>query len=103
MDIIRLYLNKDYSLVLEVSWWVTVVVVLLVCWAFYRAWPLRRFHLISLDIQLGGIGKVELRPNIEDIQIAHRIWVELITRKAALPIDPEHDVIFEIYDSWHAL
>src|SRR5207245_5582812 len=81
----------------------TLIVVLLVCLALYRAWTLRRFHLVSLDIRLGGVGKVELRPNLEDIQIAHRIWVELITRKAALPIDPEHDVIVEIYDSWHAL
>jgi len=26
-----------------------------------------------------------------------------MTRKAALPIDVEHDVIVEIYDSWYAL
>ena len=26
---------------------------------------------------------------------AHKIWTELVTRKAALPIDPEHDVIIE--------
>jgi hypothetical protein len=46
---------------------------------------------------------VQLRPNNEDIQIAHRIWTELITRKAAQPIDIEHDVIIEIYNSWYAL
>ena len=48
-------------------------------------------------------GRVELRPNIEDGQVAHRIWVELVTRKAALPIDPDLDVIVEVYDSWYAL
>ena len=32
-----------------------------------------------------------------------RIWTELVTRKAAVPIDPAHDVISEIYDSWYAL
>ncbi len=34
------------------------------------------------------------------------VWLivtELVTRKAALPIDPEHDVIVEIYDSWYAM
>jgi hypothetical protein len=103
MDLIRLYLNNAYFLVLELSPWVTSSTVLLAIWAVYRAWKLRHFHLVCLDITLGGIGKVELRPNLEDIQVAHRIWVELITRKAALPIDPEHDVIVEIYDSWYAL
>ena len=46
---------------------------------------------------------MELRPNNEDVQIAHRIWTELMTRKAAQPIDIEHDVIVEIYNSWYAL
>ncbi|WP_156302727.1 hypothetical protein [Methylogaea oryzae] len=64
---------------------------------------LRRFKLVKVDIALGKIGKAELRPNIEDIQVAHKIWTELVTRKAAIPIDPDHDVIVEVYDSWYAL
>ena len=44
-----------------------------------------------------------MQPVLEDVQIEHRIWVELATRKAALPIDPEHDVIVEVYDSWYSL
>ena len=35
--------------------------------------------------------------------MAHQIWTELVTRKAALPFDPEHDVILEVYDSWYAM
>lgn len=54
-------------------------------------------------ISLGGIGKVQLRPKVEDIDVAHKIWTELVTRKAALPIDTEHDIISEVYDSWYAL
>jgi len=42
-------------------------------------------------------------PTWEDVQIAHQIWTELVTRKAAIPVDPENDVIAEIYDSWYAL
>mgnify|MGYP006876741523 CR=1 FL=1 len=56
-----------------------------------------------MHIEIAKIGKVELKPNSEDIQIAHRIWTELITRKAAIEIDPEHDVIVEVYDSWYTL
>lgn len=35
--------------------------------------------------------------------IAHKAWTELITRKLALPFDPENDVIVEVYDSWYSI
>ncbi len=40
-------------------------------------------------------------PNETDRQIAYKIWVELSTRKIGLEIDLEHDVVAEVYDSWH--
>ncbi len=33
--------------------------------------------------------------------MAYAIWVELSTRKIGLPIDFDHDVVAEIYDSWY--
>lgn len=40
----------------------------------------------------------------EEIGIfAKRLYVELTTRKAAIPIDEENDVIEEIYNSWYKL
>ena len=36
-------------------------------------------------------------------KFAHKIFVELITRKAAIPIEEDKDVITEVYDSWYAL
>ncbi len=35
-------------------------------------------------------------------ELAYALWVELGTRKAALPFDDEYDVISEVYDSWYA-
>lgn len=63
----------------------------------------RPWEAIEADVRLGGIGSVKLRPNADDVQIAHRAWVELATRKAALPFDRENDIIAEIYDSWYEL
>jgi len=84
---------------------VCAIVAAIIVWSIrkWRPKDIERFELVSLDIQLGGFGKAEFCPNIQDIQIAHRIWTELITRKAALPIEPEHDVIAEVYDSWYVL
>ncbi len=103
IDLLRFYLNDHNSLVLEVSPWLVGAVVVLVCLPLIRWWRRRRFSVVSLDVSLGGIGKAKLQPREEDIEVAHKIWTELVTRKAALPIDPEHDVISEVYDSWYAL
>ena len=110
MDLIRFYLSDGYCLVSEVSPWLWLPLGLLLCvalvWSGWKAWRSRglgHFGIVSVNIELGGVGKVELKPNLEDIRIAHEIWTELVTRKAALPIDREHDVIVEVYDSWYAL
>jgi hypothetical protein len=53
------------------------------------------------EVELGlGNGKIKLKPNLVDCQVAYAIWVELSTRKIGLEIDLEHDVITEVYDSW---
>lgn len=44
-----------------------------------------------------------IKRSYENIHIANRIYIELVTRKAALPIHEEDDVIEEIYDSWYNL
>ena len=62
-----------------------------------------RTEVLILSWCMGGIGCMKICPTWEDIQIAHQIWTELVTRKAAIPFDPEDDVIVEIYDSWYAL
>ena len=63
----------------------------------------RRVNTFEIDGASIGIGKniVTIKPNVDDMQIAYKIWVELSTRKIGLEIDFEHDVIEEIYDSWY--
>jgi len=41
--------------------------------------------------------------NYENLYIANRIYIELSTRKAAIVIDENNDVIEEIYNSWYEL
>lgn len=106
-DLLRLHIEGHSGLVLEVSlWFVGGLLVALLALRFFvwnRKSPFHKYEIVKLNVQLGNVGSVELRPNNEDVQIAHRIWTELVTRKAAQPIDIEHDVIVEIYDSWYAL
>lgn len=105
-DLLRIHVENS-SLLLEISLWalgaVALIVLALKLLISNRKSPFHKYELVKLNVQLGNVGSVELRPNNEDVQIAHRIWTELMTRKAAQPIDIEHDVIVEIYNSWYAL
>ena len=58
----------------------------------------------SFEINTGLIKfNQKIRRNYQNLYIANRIYIELITRKAAIPIDKEKDVIVEIYSSWYSL
>lgn len=67
-----------------------------------RGW-FSRWRVEEAQISLGKIGHVKIKPSTDDIQIAHRAWIELVTRKAGLAFDQQNDVIAEIYDSWYTL
>lgn len=96
LDTYRIGLNFSAHIIFALA----VVVILLIL--FRKIRQKNRFEVVELDIALCRIGKVKLKPNIEDIQMAHKIWVQLVTRKAAIEVD-ENDVIAEIYDSWYVL
>ena len=84
--------------------WLAVVLLLVPVGLFVgrRRWRDRVKSLEITEAELGiGSGKITLRPNYADRQVAYQIWVELSTRKIGLPIDLENDVVAEIYDSWH--
>lgn len=95
---------KDGSLTISIShWFVVLAVALLAAWLLWRKMSGRFMTDVDMEINLGNIGKVSIKPNHEVKQIAHKAWVELKTRKAGLPIDKDNDVIGDIYESWYNL
>jgi len=103
--LMELSISDNFSVNLFVNGWVTgcllLALVLLVIWQLWQ----HRGYFKSFEIDQAEIGigqqKFKLAPNEADRQIAYKIWVELSTRKIGLKIDLEHDVIEEVYDSWH--
>src|SRR5437868_3769259 len=99
-------LSHDWSLSLLVSPWVwgpaaaILIIIVLSRFAQQRLFG-GNYEIDSAELGLGD-SKITLRPNNDDRAVAYKIWVELSTRKIGLPIDLEHDVIAEIYDSWYA-
>jgi len=57
---------------------------------------------ITLNTGAGSI-KYRIIRNYANLEIAHKLYIELITRKAAIRIDEKNDVIVEIYNSWYDL
>jgi hypothetical protein len=83
--------------------WIILTALALLAFAplFIRWWSLRGSY--ELDEAEFGIGsqKVKFKSNFANLQIAYKMWVELSTRKVGLVVDPAHDVISEVYDSWY--
>jgi hypothetical protein len=105
-DLILLRLDRSLTFHFEFSIWMAVAVVMLVSmglvWRFLISPKLiPHFEIDQAEVGAGS-GRLTFKPNWTDRQVAYSIWVELSTRKIGLKIDPEHDVIAEIYDSWYA-
>lgn len=83
-ELLSIGIAGNWNAIISVSPWIIgvgVLVLLLVVaikMGIGKRW--KRWEAVKLNIDLGGVGEVELRPNLEDIQVAHRIWVELVTR-----------------------
>jgi hypothetical protein len=97
--------NANRSLTLSASVWLLVAGIvmsaLLIIWRVSAGgFAFKNFEIDQADIGIGD-QKFTFKPNTTYKQVAYAIWVELSTRKIGLPIDFEHDVISEVYDSWH--
>ncbi|MCG8860061.1 hypothetical protein [Tenacibaculum finnmarkense] len=61
-------------------------------------------ELVKIKYKIGGADfEYQITRNYQNIEIAHKIYIELITRKAAIEIEDGKDVIVEIYNSWYSL
>lgn len=105
MTLFDLSFATDAGMQIKLAWGVIIflVVILVVILAFrYRQLLGKSSYFEINEAEIGlGTGKVKLKANIDDLQIGFKFWTELATRKIGLPLDCEHDVIAEVYDSWY--
>jgi hypothetical protein len=106
VDLFSLVWDENaWSISVRASGWLIIVLVLvflaLLVWRWWAgSFTLRSFEIDQAEIGV-GTSKFRFKPNLTDQQVAYAIWVELSTRKIGLPIDLDHDVVAEIYDSWY--
>ncbi len=101
--------NFEFSLTLNV-WILLVIIIIFVIIRFLikdykeKSSVDKDVKLVKLKYKIGGTDfEYEIIRNYQNIEIAHKIFIELITRKAAIEIEEEKDVIVEVYNSWYSL
>lgn len=74
-----------------------LIIIILIIKFIYK---LLRMRIKLKTITVSGIS-VELECNNDVRSLANDVWIELSTRKIALPFDDKNDVIIEVYNSWY--
>lgn len=92
------------SVLIESDWWLLICLSLLILLTFllFKYVFKHKHHVSQVNVEMFGATFTIVR-SYENLYIANRIYIELITRKAALPFDEENDVIEEVYDSLYKL
>lgn len=81
-----------------------IIIILIIIIRKQKNKKITKFNPVEMEVNIGNCKtKFEIIRNSENLYIANRIYIELITRKAALEVDPEQDVIDEVYESWYKL
>lgn len=106
-EIIKLTFDSSKPAITFESDWIILVltVVLLLIAYFIKILFFNHYNLHEIEFEISGTPKAtfKVERNSENLYIANRIYMELITRKAAIPIDENNDVIEEVYNSWYKL
>lgn len=88
---------------------ITIVLAMLVGFIAFIAYKVvnflvcRRFKIVNMNINIANIGNVSIETNKNIENVAHKAWIEIMTRKVGLLFEEDKDVIVEVYNSWYAL
>lgn len=86
--------------------WIIIIIISLIAAFFVWFYFFRKnYRIVDMDFELLPTPKVtfKVERNVQNLYIANRIYIELVTRKAALTFEEEKDVIIEVYNSWYKL
>lgn len=100
----------NWTVAIKLSLWVVIPILLgwlgFLIWKYYKGKSKTPHQVAEMEMAF-KLGEQEVKykvvRNFVNLEIAHRIYIELVTRKAAIEIDENHDVIEEVYNSWYNL
>lgn len=103
-DLFYVRIEEPFAVQLHIGWPLLLLLALSLAlpWIPSVRRRVQRWRADDMDVAFGGM-KIHVKRTSEVIRIAHAAWTEIVTRKAAVPFDPDHDLVAEVYDSWYAL
>ncbi|MFW6047163.1 MAG: hypothetical protein ACOCP4_05205 [Candidatus Woesearchaeota archaeon] len=99
------YAEPSVNIVSDWYFLLGLVLLLVIAYFIRRKLKENNFPIVEMDVEISGTPRTKFKAKRDDsnIYIANRIYIELITRKAAIPFDEKEDVIYEVYNSWYKL
>lgn len=82
---------------------VFVIVLVYMIYKLLKYFFRKRYKIVDMNISIANIGNISIEKNKDISKIAHKAWVEIMTRKVGLLFEEDKDVIVEVYNSWYSL
>lgn len=80
-----------------------IFIIILFIYKIIRMICRKRIKVVNMNINIAKIGTVCIEVNKDISKIAHKAWIEIMTRKVGLIFEEDKDVIVEVYNSWYSL
>lgn len=81
---------------------ITLILIYLI-YKIFKYFLAKKFKVVEMNISIANIGNISIEKNKDISRIAHKAWVEIMTRKVGLLFEEDKDVIVEVYNSWYSL
>ncbi len=107
MEIFNFEFENWYSILIKVNWIAIIIFIALIIAIsliikkFISILSKRSITINEVELGIGNNSKVKIKFEHKDREIAYKLWIEMSTRKIAIPFDKENDVIIEVYNSWY--
>lgn len=108
MDILNYLHSISINLTLD-NIVITILLGVLICFIVFIIYKtvkliiVRKFKVVNMNINIANIGNISIETNKEVEKLAHKAWIEIMTRKVGLLFEEDKDVIVEVYNSWYNL
>ena len=104
LDKISKFVNEMIAVVSSGIFWIGIMTGAIILIGVWMVYIQRRFSTSQISLSLPfGLGNVVYETTDKDRVLAWKMFVQLKTRKAALPFDESNDLVANVYDSLHGL
>lgn len=91
------------NLIVAIGLIVITLILIYLIYKIFKYFFAKRFKVVDMNISIANIGNISIEKNKNISRIAHKAWVEIMTRKVGLLFEEDKDVIVEVYNSWYSL